>query len=488
MTPLKLTSSYTALPECFYVAAMPSPAPHPQLVMWNEPLAKELGLSFSADAPLAAYFSGTQLLPASTPLALAYAGHQFGHFTMLGDGRAHLLGEINGFDIQLKGSGQTPFSRRGDGKAALAPMLREYLMSEAMHALGIPTTRSLAVVTTGEPVYRETLLPGAVLTRIAKSHLRVGTFEYAATESHEALQALVHYTLKRHYPKVSEDITVVSAQGAARSGRGLGGQAPQLNKDKPALALLTSVISAQAQLIAKWMLVGFVHGVMNTDNMSIAGETIDYGPCAFMNHYDPQTVFSSIDHHGRYAYGNQPAIGLWNLSRLAEALLPLIGMEAAQEALAEYMPEFQQHWLAGMRRKLGLFTEEAGDLSLIESLLQVMMQERLDYTQTFRRLTQEDFTTHYPMLSAWHEAWLERLGRQRKPRKSSHCLMRAHNPYIIPRNALVEMALQAAAENNLQPFTQLLEALQQPFSENEITAPYHAPPPEDPHYQTFCGT
>lgn len=460
---LKLNSSYTELPECFYVAAMPSPAPNPKLVMWNEPLAQELGLSFSVDAPLAGYFSGTQLLPEPTPLALAYAGHQFGHFTMLGDGRAHLLGEINGLDIQLKGSGQTPFSRRGDGKAALAPMLREYLMSEAMHALGIPTTRSLAVVTTGAPVYRETMLQGAVLTRIAKSHLRVGTFEYAATQSHEVLQALVHYALKRHYPEISES-------------------------ENPALALLTSVISAQAQLIAKWMLVGFVHGVMNTDNMSIAGETIDYGPCAFMNHYDPQTVFSSIDHHGRYAYGNQPAIGLWNLSRLAEALLPLIGMESAQEALATYMPQFQQHWLAGMRRKLGLFSEETEDLMLIESLLQTMRDTSLDYTQTFRRLTQEDFVTHYPMLSAWHEAWLTRLGRQKKPCKSSHCLMRAHNPYIIPRNTYVEAALQAATENNLQPFTQLLAALQQPFSENEVTAPYHAPPPEDPHYQTFCGT
>jgi uncharacterized protein YdiU (UPF0061 family) len=461
---LKLTSSYRTLPQCFYAEALPALSPSPAIICWNEELAKQLGLSFPKDAPLAEYFSGNQLLADSQPIALAYAGHQFGHFTLLGDGRAHLLGEIKNYDIQLKGSGQTHFSRRGDGKAALAPMLREYIISEAMHALNIPTTRSLAVVTTGNPVMRETLLQGAVLTRIAKSHLRVGTFEYAATQSPEAVQALVHYALKRYYPEF-------------------------LESPNPARALLKQVIANQAKLVAQWMLVGFVHGVMNTDNMSIAGETIDYGPCAFINVYDPQTVFSSIDHQRRYAYGNQPNIGLWNLTRLAEALLPLIGMEAAQEALASYMPQFQQYWLEGMRRKLGLFEAQETDLALIESLLEIMYQEKLDYTLTLHQLTQPDFPLQYPAIAAWYERWQSRLQQQHKPIKSAYCLMRSANPVVIARNAHVEAALSAAAqEQNLKPFNQLLAALQQPFDENEITAPHHIPPAQDPHYQTFCGT
>ncbi|HTO03268.1 MAG TPA: YdiU family protein, partial [Opitutus sp.] len=371
----RLEQTYAQLPALFHFAIAPTPVQSPRLVVLNRPLAERLGLDADALASNdgAAIFAGNRLPPGSVPLAQAYAGHQFGHFTPLGDGRAILLGEQitprgERFDIQLKGSGPTPYSRRGDGRAALGPMLREYIISEAMHGLGIPTTRSLAVAATGESVYRESALPGAVLTRVAASHLRVGTFQWAAAAGDEtAVRALVDYTVGRHYPELS------GAENRAR-------------------ALLGVVIERQAALIARWLLVGFVHGVMNTDNMAISGETIDYGPCAFIDVYDPVTVFSSIDRNGRYAYGNQPAIAQWNLTRFAETLLPLFDLveeravEIATEALAAFSERYQHHWLAGMRRKLGLFTDEPGDRALIESLLTWMQNSKSDFTNSFAGL------------------------------------------------------------------------------------------------------
>jgi uncharacterized protein YdiU (UPF0061 family) len=355
----KLEISYSKLPKTFYTHIMPTPVKAPRLVIFNHALAKSLGLSLTETNPedLARLFSGNALPEGSTPIAQGYAGHQFGHFTMLGDGRAHLLGEQvtpdgKRVDIQLKGSGQTPYSRRGDGRAAFAPMLREYLISEAMHALGIPTTRSLALVTTGEPVLRDTVLQGVILTRVAASHIRVGTFEYAAArKDREGLQSLADYAITRHYPKLTQ-------------------------QDAPYLALLNAVIERQAKLVASWMHVGFIHGVMNTDNMTISGETIDYGPCAFMDRFAIDKVFSSIDRGGRYAFGNQASIAQWNLARFAETLLPLLhenmnrAADLAEAALEHYSTIFNAAWLSGMRRKLGLFGEEADDLPLIQSLLE----------------------------------------------------------------------------------------------------------------------
>ena len=376
-----LEHTYASLPQLFHADVTPTAVQAPDVVVLNSPLAMSLGLDAEAlgDDRGAAFFSGNQLPPGARPLAQAYAGHQFGHFTTLGDGRAILLGEQvtpGGlrFDVQLKGAGRTPYSRRGDGRAALGPMLREHIISEAMHALGIPTSRSLAVVTTGEPVHRERILAGAVLTRVAASHIRVGTFEWAAAHRDDAaLAALADYTRRRHFPHIAE-----SAQ--------------------PHLALLDAIVEAQASLIARWQLVGFVHGVMNTDNMAVSGETIDYGPCAFLDTYDPNTVFSSIDHHGRYAFGNQPAIAQWNLTRLAEAMLPLLdqNQEAAIELATASLGRFERHfescWLAGMRAKLGLFTEEADDEALVNALLQWMLRARADFTNTFRRLSALDRT------------------------------------------------------------------------------------------------
>jgi uncharacterized protein YdiU (UPF0061 family) len=467
-----LQHSYAQLPKMFYQAVEPVPVVAPRLVVVNHALAATLGLTLSEDDALAECLSGNKLLPDSQPLAMAYAGHQFGHFNKLGDGRAHLLGEQNGFDIQLKGSGQTPYSRRGDGRAALAPMLREYIMSEAMFALGIPTTRSLAVVSTGEPVMRETLLEGAILTRVAASHLCVGTFEYAASFGNkEELTALVKYAILRHYPE----------RAAAKN---------------PAFALLDAVVERQAALIAKWMLIGFIHGVMNTDNMSIAGETIDYGPCAMMDAYHPQTVFSSIDHQGRYAYANQPPIAQWNLARLAESLLPLLDAEPskantlAQEALGKFHTLFSQHWLAGMRAKLGLFGEEVEDLALIESLLEWMQQHQADYTNTFRHLDPEAAHSADADFVAGHRRWQARLARNTKPLKSSRCLMQASNPAIIPRNHRVEEALVVATErHDFSVMHRLLAALAKPFAEVVEYAEYSEPPaPSSLPYYTFCGT
>lgn len=460
----------------------PTPVKAPSLVILNHALANTLGLSFletNAD-DLAQLFSGNILPEGSAPIAQAYAGHQFGHFTMLGDGRAHLIGEQvapdgKHYDIQLKGSGQTPYSRRGDGRAALAPMLREYLISEAMHALGIPTTRSLAVVTTGEPVLRDTALQGAILTRVAASHIRVGTFEYAAAlEDKEGLKALADYAIARHYPELS-------------------------SHDTPYLAFLNTVIEQQAKLVASWMHVGFIHGVMNTDNMTISGETIDYGPCAFMDHFAMDTVFSSIDRNGRYAFGNQAAIAQWNLARFAETLLPLLhtdmntAADLAESAIERYSVAFNEAWLSGMRRKLGLFGEDADDLPLIQSLLEWMQQAGSDYTATFRDLMSETIPTgeayQFSTFHDWHTRWKARLARNPKPLKSSFCLMRANNPVIIPRNQHVDDALTAAQDGNLKPFHALLETVQHPFNETDSNLPFRTPPPHaTPNHQTFCGT
>ncbi|MCH6267338.1 MULTISPECIES: protein adenylyltransferase SelO [Neobacillus] len=478
-------NSYARLPQAFFTDTNPAPVASPNLVILNGHLASALGLNPKAlqGEEAVAVFAGNKIPEGAAPLAQAYAGHQFGYFTMLGDGRAVLLGEQitpegKRYDIQLKGSGRTPFSRGGDGRAALGPMLREYIISEAMHALGIPTTRSLAVVTTGDAIYRETELPGAILTRVASSHIRVGTFQYAAGKGNvDELRILADYTIKRHYPEVTAD-----------------------TDNNKYLSFLKEVIKRQASLIAKWQLVGFIHGVMNTDNMTISGETIDYGPCAFMDTYDPATVFSSIDREGRYAYGNQPFIGGWNLARFAESLLPLLheneeeAVKLAQEAISEYDGLYRQNWLAGMRAKLGLINEEAEDESLAEDLLSLMQKHRADYTNTFRALTlgqlegAELFKA--PGFSEWQKRWQERLGRQQEATAESQQLMRNSNPAVIPRNHRVEEALDAAvSQSDFSVMMKLLSALSNPYAytpeqEEYCTIPAAANRP----YRTYCGT
>jgi uncharacterized protein YdiU (UPF0061 family) len=478
-------NSYSRLKKSFYARVNPVPVRSPRIVVFNHPLAASLGLNtetWATTTNAAAICAGNILPQGAEPIAQAYAGHQFGHFTVLGDGRAILLGEQttpNGqrFDIQLKGSGRTPFSRNGDGRAALGPMLREYIISEAMYSLGIPTTRSLAVVTTGEPVFRSTTLPGAVLTRVAASHIRVGTFEHvSALGDREGIQTLADYTLHRHFPELTT----------------LGGN--------PYLGLLQAVIGVQASLVARWQLVGFIHGVMNTDNMTISGETIDYGPCAFMDAYDPDTVFSSIDRQGRYRYCNQPMIAQWNLSRFAETLLPLIhsnqaqAIEMATQAIESFPSIFQRHWLAGMRAKLGLFTEEANDVDLVETLLQWMQKHHADYTNTFHALTLENLPDrqlfHDAAFTDWCRCWQARLKTQSESKDISLYLMRSHNPSIIPRNHRVEEALKAAVEHSDFTIMQkLLAALKTPYAESPDHADYRTPPvPSEHPYQTFCGT
>jgi len=475
-------NSYARLPKSLFTSLNPTPVCSPKLIILNYPLAASLGLDVQAlqSNDGIAVLAGNQIPEGALPLAQAYAGHQFGHFTMLGDGRALLLGEQitpqgERVDIQLKGSGETPYSRRGDGRATLGPMLREYIISEAMHRLGIATTRSLAVVTTGEPVIRETQLPGAILTRVAASHLRVGTFQYVSTwGSVEDLQVLADYTLQRHFPDVEAD-------------------------ENRYLFLLQEVIKRQAVLIAKWQLVGFVHGVMNTDNMTLSGETIDYGPCAFMDAYDPATVFSSIDTDGRYAYGNQPDIAAWNLARFAETLLPLLhkdqaqAVNLAQDAISDFTELYNYNWLTGMRAKLGIFNEEQQDESLIEDLLRVMQKYRADYTNTFRALTfdkSEDTvlfgTTEY---AQWFELWQARLGRQQEPKASSHQLMRNSNPALIPRNHRVEDALEAALKGDYSVMERLLDVLSSPYAHSPEQADYSTLPARSNRlYRTFCGT
>jgi serine/tyrosine/threonine adenylyltransferase len=464
--------SYFALPSRFYAPVKPTAGPNPQLVVFNEPLARELGM----DPAAACFFSGNELPEDATPIALAYAGHQFGGFVpRLGDGRAILLGELKGFDVQLKGSGVTPFSRSGDGRATIGPMLREYLLSEAMHALGIPTTRSLAVFTTGETVYRELPLPGAILTRVAASHIRVGTFQYfAARGDTDGLQELLNYVVKRHYPAAST--------------------APS-----PALAVLKEVAQRQVELITQWMLVGFIHGVMNTDNMAISGETIDYGPCAFMDEYDPKTVFSSIDRGGRYSYGNQPVIAQWNLLRFAETLLKLIDPDTdkavalATAALDPFMDQFDELFLAGMRRKIGLSAAEDGDAELVRDLLGWMQEERADFTQTFRKLSGDKVnelrSTEGSAINTWLAAWTARLARDHQSPEQRAANMRKVNPAFIPRNHRVDVALKAAEKSDYAPFFKLLGILQKPFDDQPEAREYELPPaPEERVLQTFCGT
>ncbi|OLO27871.1 hypothetical protein BTR23_18845 [Alkalihalophilus pseudofirmus] len=478
-----LDNSYTRLPNSFFAQINPTPVRSPKLIVFNNRLARSLGLNDMAmqSEDGVAVFAGNQIPEGALPVAQAYAGHQFGHFTMLGDGRAILLGEQIDpqgvrVDIQLKGSGRTPYSRGGDGRAALGPMLREYIISEAMHALGIPTTRSLAVVTTGETVIRETNLPGAILTRVSASHLRVGTFQYAAKwGTVEDIRALANYALQRHFPNVDDSANRY-------------------------LSLLNEVIKRQAALIAKWQLVGFIHGVMNTDNLTISGETIDYGPCAFMDAYDPATVFSSIDAQGRYAYSNQPYIGGWNLARFAETLLPLLhedqeeAVNLAQNAISGYTELFHSNWLTGMRAKLGLYNEEEQDESLIEGLLSMMQKYDMDYTNTFIALTfdrHEDtalFGT--PEFTQWYELWQMRLGRQPESKSDSSQLMRNSNPAVIPRNHRVEEALEAAVnQGDYNVMHKLLDVLSSPYSHSSEQTEYaQLPVPSTKPYRTFCGT
>ena len=478
----KFDNTYLHLPKVFYTKLPPTSVPKPKLVVLNTPLATDLGLNFSdiSSGQQAALFAGSQIPEEAESFAQAYAGHQFGHFTMLGDGRAIVWGEHitprgKRVDLQFKGSGPTPYSRGGDGRAAIGPMLREYIISEAMHALNIPTTRSLAVVTNGEQVYRETPLPGAILTRVASSHIRVGTFQFAALQQdREAIKSLFDYTIKRHPPHIVE-------------------------KPHKPLSLLKSVIEKQAELITHWMRVGFVHGVMNTDNMALSGETIDYGPCAFMDTYDPNTVFSSIDHMGRYAYANQPAIAQWNLARFAETLLPLLdddldkATEVAEEAINGFGVVYKEKSLSMLRGKIGLFGEQSEDESLITDLLTWMHQQNADYTNTFMDLTNElppkgecyekdDF-------KEWYARWQVRLTKNTEPLESSLSLMRSNNPVVIPRNHRVEQVLDAATNGDLQPLEDLLAVLQEPYNYRRDLKSYQLPPkPEEKVCQTFCGT
>ena len=478
----KFDNTYLRLPKAFHTKLLPTPVSKPELVVLNTLLATDLGLNFSDKSAeqQAALFAGSQIPEETEPFAQAYAGHQFGHFTMLGDGRAIVWGEHitprgQRVDLQFKGSGPTPYSRGGDGRAAIGPMLREYIISEAMHALNIPTTRSLAVVTNGEQVYRETPLPGAILTRVASSHIRVGTFQFAALQKdREAIKSLFDYTIKRHPPHIDE-------------------------KPHKPLSLLKSVVEKQAELITHWMRVGFVHGVMNTDNMALSGETIDYGPCAFMDTYDPNTVFSSIDHMGRYAYANQPAIAQWNLARFAETLLPLLdddfdkATEVAEEAINGFGIVYKEKSLSMLRGKIGLFGEQLEDESLITDLLTWMHQQNADYTNTFMDLTNElppkgkcyskkDFRE-------WYARWQVRLTKNTEPLESSLSLMRTNNPVVIPRNHRVEQVLDAATNGDLQPFEDLLAVLQEPYNYCRDLKSYQLPPkPEEKVCQTFCGT
>lgn len=479
-------NSYSRLPEILFTRLNPMPVQNPGIVVINEPLAISLGLDpdYLKSEEGIDILAGNRVIKDFNPIAQAYAGHQFGFFTMLGDGRAILLCEQitpdnNRYDIQLKGSGRTPYSRGGDGRAGLGPMLREYIISESMHALGIPTSRSLAVVTTGETVFRETILPGAILTRVAESHIRVGTFQFAAVlGTTDILRTLADYTIKRHFPDIDKSEET----------------------ENKYLSLLNEVIRRQASLIAKWQLTGFIHGVMNTDNMTISGETIDYGPCAFMDNYDPKTVFSSIDTFGRYAYSNQPIIAKWNLARFAESLLPLISeneeqaIELSSEALSLFDNIYNHHWLWGMRNKLGIFNEEKNDKALIDDLLSLMHKYNADYTNTFRALTLGRFedTAFFDCgeFFTWHHRWKERLKQQQESEDESHRMMIKSNPAIIPRNHRVEEALEAAVkENDFSVMNQLLNVLSNPYSYDAEHDEFSVPPKASFYpYRTFCGT
>ncbi|HEY5734165.1 MAG TPA: YdiU family protein [Gammaproteobacteria bacterium] len=496
MKNIPFNNQYHALGESFFYRTDPSPVSNPALIRFNEALAKDLGIEVGSysESELTAVFSGNMIPDGATPIAMAYAGHQFGNFVpQLGDGRAILLGEISTIDgntmgLQLKGSGQTVFSRNGDGRAALGPVLREYILSEAMHHLGVPTTRALAAVTTGEEVARDRFLPGGIITRVASSFVRVGTFEYFSSRGDvESIQKLADHVIAQNYPELVE-------------------------ADNPYVALLQAVTDRQASLIAQWMHLGFIHGVMNTDNMSVAGETIDYGPCAFMDAYDHDQVFSSIDRYGRYAYSNQPSIGLWNLARLAEALLPLIdedidaAVERAQDLLQTYQSRHEDDWISGMCAKCGLFNindeSKAQDKSLIQDLLDLMARNRADFTLTFSRLSQlsaqpsdEDnackaLFNHGDEFEKWLERWRERLDHESHSDEQRQEDMQAVNPVYIPRNHQVEAAIRAAEDHNdFSVFHALHEVLQNPYVRQAGKDHYMQPPkPEEVVQRTFCGT
>jgi len=479
----RFDNTYAKLPDNMLSKLAPIPVKSPEVIIFNYSLSKELGLDFSNinKKDLALIFSGNLLPKGSETIAQAYAGHQFGHFTMLGDGRAIVIGEHisknnKRFDIQFKGSGKTPYSRNADGRAALGPMLREYIISESMNGLGIATTRSLAVVKTGETVMRETPLQGAILTRVASSHIRVGTFQYALfSKDRKNFKTFFDYTVERHYPYIKDS-------------------------ENPAIELLKTVMEKQVKLIINWMRVGFVHGVMNTDNMTISGETIDYGPCAFMDTYDPETVFSSIDQHGRYAYFNQPNIARWNLERFAECLIPLIddnkdkSVKIATEIINTFPEIYKKNWLEMMRKKLGLIGEESKDENLIIKLLSWMHHNKADYTNTFCFLMNENIKENKIYQNqefiSWKNQWLERLKLHNNSPEKSLKLMRQTNPLVIPRNHKVEEALSEATNNgDLTKFHKLLKFLQNPYKNNSEIADYQCPPlPSNKKYKTFCGT
>ncbi|QXX74282.1 YdiU family protein [Methylovirgula sp. HY1] len=489
--PIPFDNSYARLPDSFYARVLPTPVAAPGLVKLNSALALQLGIdpSLFATPEGVEILVGKRIPEGAEPIATAYAGHQFGQFVpQLGDGRAILLGEVidcsgTRRDIQLKGSGPTPFSRRGDGRAALGPVLREYIVSEAMAALGIPTTRALAAAMTGETIMRDTILPGAVLTRVASSHIRVGTFQFfAARRDVEALRHLADYAIARHYP---------DAAGAAQ----------------PYRAFLDQVIARQAELVARWLLVGFIHGVMNTDNMSIAGETIDYGPCAFMDTYGPATVFSSIDYYGRYAYAKQPAMAHWNLARLADCLIPLLSenqdeaIAQANDSLAGFAARFNAAYFGGLRRKLALSTELEGDSDLMQTLLDRMAVNKADFTLTFRRLCDaaaspeaddmvRSLFENPAAFDEWAIGWRQRLEHEPQDRNARRDAMRRVNPAFIPRNHRVEAVIEAAvARRDFAPFEALLSVLSAPYDDQPGFAHYSdPPPPSQASYQTFCGT
>ena len=475
-------NSYSRLPKTFKEDINPVAVNSPEILILNKDLANKLNLDFSNinDDDLSKIFSGNMLPEGSNSIAQAYAGHQFGHFTMLGDGRAVLIGEHltksnERFDIQFKGSGRTPFSRSGDGRAVLGPMLREYIISEAMHALNIPTTRSLSVVKTGENVVREQPLQGAVLTRIASSHIRIGTFQYiAAKQNLEELKLLVDYTIDRHFPHIK-------------------------TSNNKALDLLNVIMEKQCQLVVNWMRVGFVHGVINTDNVSIPGETIDYGPCAFMDQYDPKTVFSSIDRFGRYAYSNQPVITKWNLARFAECIIPLIdesensAVQIASDIINNFEKIYEDKWLNMMRDKIGLFGKDKDDKKLIIDLLNWMKKDKADYTNTFCHLMNlkisNDKDYDKEEFHNWKNKWKKRLNLNNFSSKKYLGLMRANNPLVIPRNHKVEEALKAASENNIELFNKLLMILKNPYADQKNISEYQSLAPiTEKKYQTYCGT
>ena len=473
-------NTYSKLSNNFKEDIKPTPVHDPELIILNNELAKDLSLDFSKidTKDLSQLFSGNSLPEGTNTIAQAYAGHQFGHFTMLGDGRAVLIGEHlvnknNRVDIQFKGSGRTSFSRGGDGRAALGPMLREYIISEAIHALKIPTTRSLAVVKTGEKVVRENLLSGAILTRIASSHIRVGTFQYiAATQNIDELNILVDYTIDRHFPEIK-------------------------SSNNKALDLLNLVMERQCQLVVNWMRVGFIHGVMNTDNMAISGETIDYGPCAFIDQYNPKTVFSSIDKLGRYSFLNQPPITKWNLSRFAECLIPLIdkdediAIKIATEIIDNFEKIYETKWLNMMRDKLGLFGENKKDKELINNLLRWMESNKADYTNTFcylMNLKVNDIEIYKDKdFINWLDNWEKRSLMNNGSKVKQLSIMKNTNPIVIPRNHKVEEALTAANEDDLKIMNKLLSTLKKPYDNQKNIEEYQSPS-GNKEYKTFCGT